>query len=165
MSGSAICPEGFYVEDPEAAGYYLREIDIYQSVPVIIEHHALSIRKRIKDDVFELYTWAKRPLTRWEKVVKESKDLQIILDEANIIWNKVHGTKDFQREVNKVCKHKYPVVDMWDCPDELKQRKDDHYIKLLAKQNEARRLNNWVNPLPPQSSHQSGGFDERGFQV
>jgi len=127
-----ICPYGFYVADPDNPFYYNREIDFY-SQTVAKDGYALSLRKRIKDDVFQLYKWNHKGE---QIVVFESEDLKPVLLEAcslqdenisfmvdNQIIRQLYGEEQIikrssQYEPHTVCTHHWniPGIDSSDCP-------------------------------------------------
>jgi hypothetical protein len=158
---SVICPLGFYYEDKDVEGYYLREIDIYSGT-ASKDGRSLSIRKRIKDDVFELYQWTVTGFAM--KIVREDKDLAVICEEAYGMWDENVSfaslnaglqwagyedsvTRD-QREKDQVCQHKYPTIDTFSCPEAIKRQRDDNsnlvLPQLLKLQSEARKKYEWI---------------------
>ena len=117
-----VCEKRFEFEDPDIPGYSMLEINVYATVPTgrpenkdIISHN-LALRKNLTTGEYELYAHYSRYMNMPDKVVAATKDLHLILKNANDIWNRFWGDDEYQRETDTVCTHKHIGGD-WMCPD------------------------------------------------
>lgn len=127
--GIIICPSEFEQEDPNHKGYSMNEIDIYAWIPKSKgRNHRLTMWKNIKTGKYELVKIYKEQqiiaigipgekpaglfITNKDtnvpiEVVFDNENLEVVIEEINGMWNKYHGTDDYQREKDIICDHKH----------------------------------------------------------
>lgn len=148
-----ICEFGFFYQDRNKPAYYFKEIDFYAGLNAK-DRLSLTLRKRIADDVFELFKWNHKG---HDEVVFESKDLEAVLIRGNEFWDE-YGSwgsmnkglkwagyseeellKKETREPDTVCEHKRPNIDSWSCPN-IYRWKTEEWVKKMQAKRAARKV-------------------------
>jgi len=124
--GIIICETEFELEDRNHKGYSMTEIDYYAYIPARHNerNHRLTLWKNLKSNEYELVKVYMNKITGImplcgglivsnipsgkEEVVFHHKDLAVVINEGNGLWNHYHGTSDYKRKPDKVCEHKLP---------------------------------------------------------
>lgn len=135
--GLVICEFDYQFPDPDRPEIALAELDFYAWIPKQKDtpNHRLSLRKSLVKEIWELYRFiwteaktvasstffmATTGIEGYEEVIFSSKDLQECLSFANGECLKFHG----ERELDKVCTHKYP-----NARDNCKEISYDEYFE------------------------------------
>jgi len=113
-----VCEHGFEEEDPKREGYSRHEVDFYAWIPSKwwseVPNHRLSLRKNLRTGKFEIYRFFQ--LTGKERVIFEG-ELEEALIVANRERNHFHGEWMGEVGPDRVCRHKYPEIDRFFCPE------------------------------------------------
>ena len=149
-----ICEYGFDDEDSSNPGYSMLEVDYYAWIPSAmrktIPNHRLSLRKNLKTNEYEVYRHFVRAIqgmmifggkftpkvrthvsARTQDEMAFKGTLQGAVDFANSEWNKYHGRPKYQRDDDRVCIHKPPVLH-WMCRKFYGDDKDEVANKSKA---------------------------------
>lgn len=122
-----ICEYEFVKEDKNHKGYSWVEIDFYAWIPGRFHkthgNHRLTLWKNLNTGKYELVKVfmqqqvfaignigmgiTNTPTGEKVEVVFANESLQAVLEEAHGLWNKFHGTDDYQRQIDEVCDHTY----------------------------------------------------------
>jgi hypothetical protein len=125
-----VCEYEFVNEDKKHPGYSMTEIDFYAWIPGKFhkEHgnHRLTLWKNHKTNQYELIKVfmnqviqpiqfqknvgmmiTNLPTGETVEVIFKNESLEACLVEGAGLWNKFHGTEDYQKEVDEVCDHSW----------------------------------------------------------
>ena len=122
-----VCEYEFVLEDKNHLGYSMTELDFYAWIPTKFhkEHgnHRLTMWKNLKTNKYELVKIYMNQTTqsfqmgkligvmttnlpnKKEEIIFANESLEVVLQEAHGLWNKFHGSDDYQRECDQVCNH------------------------------------------------------------
>lgn len=123
-----VCEYEFVNEDKNHLGYSMTEIDFYAWIPGKFHkeygNHRLTMWKNLKTNKYELIKVfmeqtiqafqiqkntgvmvMNTPSNKKVEVVFANESMEIVLAEAHGLWNKFHGTEDYERQMDEICNH------------------------------------------------------------
>lgn len=123
-----ICEYEFENEDKKHKGYSFAEIDFYVWIPDKFhkkyKNHRLTLWKNLTTNKYELVKvfmvqqlftiqmgnqqgigFTNIPTKEEVEVVFVNESLQAVLEEAHGLWNRFHGSDDYERQIDEVCDH------------------------------------------------------------